>query len=48
MLWGIFSAQEVDSLIKINRNMNAAIYKDILENNLLSYAGETMPQNWRF
>ena len=28
--------------------MNTAVYKDILQKNLLSYAEETMPQNWRF
>ena len=28
--------------------MNAAIYKDILENNWLSYAEKPMAQNWRF
>jgi len=28
--------------------MNAAIYKDILEQNLLTYAEKTMLQNWIF
>jgi len=28
--------------------MNAAIYKDILEKNLITYAEETMPQDWIF
>lgn len=48
MVWGIFSAQGVGPLVEINGNMNAAIYKDILEKNLLTYAEETMPQNWIF
>ena len=45
---GIFFAQGVSPLVEINRNKNAAICKDILENNLLSYAEETMLQDWRF
>lgn len=48
MVWGVFSAQGVSPLVQINGNMNAAIYKDILENNLLTYAEETMPQDWIF
>ena len=48
MVWRIFSAQGLGLLVEINRILNADIYKDILENNLLSYAEETMPQNWRF
>ena len=47
MVWGIFSAQGVSSLFKINQNMNAAIYKNFLENNLL-YTEEPMPKNRRF
>lgn len=48
MVWGVFSAQGVGPLVEINGNMNAAIYKDILEKNLLTYAEETMPQDWIF
>lgn len=48
MVWGVFSAQGVGPLVEINGNMNAAIYKDILERNLLAYAEETMPQDWIF
>jgi len=47
-VWGVFSAQGVGPLVEINGIMNAAIYKDILEQNLLTYAEETMPQNWIF
>jgi len=41
-VWGVFSAQGVGPLVEINGIMNAAIYKDILEQNLLTYAEETM------
>jgi len=44
-VWGIFSAQGVGPLVEINGIMNAAIYKDILEQNLLTYAEKIMPQN---
>jgi len=47
-VWGVFSAQGIGPLVEINGIMNAAIYKDILEQNLLIYAEETMPQNWIF
>jgi len=43
MVWGVFSAQGVSPLVEINGIMNAAIYKDILEKNLITYAEETMP-----
>lgn len=48
MIWGIFSAQGVGPLVEINGTMNAAIYRDILDKNLLTYAEEKMPQDWIF
>jgi len=48
MVWGIFSAQGVGPLVEIIGTMNAAIYKDILRKNLLTYAEEKMPQDWIF
>lgn len=48
MVWGVFSAQGVGPLVEINENMNVDIYKDILEKNLLTYAEETLPQDWMF
>lgn len=49
MIWGVFSVQGVGPLVEINRNTKyAAIYKDILEKNLLTYAKKTMPQDWIF
>jgi len=45
-VWRVFSAQGVGlAFVEI---MNAAIYKDILEQNLLTYAEKTMSQNWIF
>jgi hypothetical protein len=38
MVWRIFSAQGVCPLAEIIGNINAAIYKDILRKNLLTYA----------
>lgn len=43
MIWGIFSAQGVGTFVEINGTMNAAIYRDILDKNLLTYAEEKMP-----
>ena len=48
MVWGTSYAQGVSPLVKINENMNGAIYKDISENNLLSYAEKTLLQNLIF
>lgn len=48
MVWGVFSAQGVGPLVEINGNMNATIYKDILEKNLLTYTEETLSQDWIF
>lgn len=44
MVWRVFSAHEDGPLVEIDGNMNIAMYKDILEKNLLTYAKETMPR----
>ena len=48
MVWGVFSAQGLGPLVQIEGIMDRFLYRDILENNLLTYADRMMPQNWTF
>lgn len=45
MVWSVFSAYGVGPLVNIDGTMNVVIYKNILEKNLLPYAGHKMPRN---
>lgn len=45
-IWNVFSAQGVDPLIEIKRNMDGVMYCDILDNNLLQNAESNMSENW--
>ncbi len=50
MLWGCFSAAETGQLVAIEGKMNAAKYRDILDENLLQSAqdlrlGEDLTSN---
>lgn len=48
MVWSIFSAEGVGPLVQINGKINAIMYREILQNNLLHFAAEKMPINWIF
>lgn len=48
MLWGAFSWKGVGPLHKIEGNMNADMYRDILSVQMLPYARRNLPRNWIF
>jgi hypothetical protein len=45
---GCFSRHGVGPLVKIDGIMDAPIYRDILAENMLPYAHDRMPPDWRF
>lgn len=48
MVWGIFSGFGIGPIVEINGIMNAAIYKNILNNNLLPYCETNLSPGWIF
>ena len=48
LVWGVFSANELGSLVLIEGTMNGPKYKEILKNNLLPYSNSFMAEEWIF
>jgi hypothetical protein len=48
MVWGMFSSSGTSSLVRVEGRMDAALYKNILENNLLLFAKNKMGVDWIF
>ena len=46
MLWGCFSAAGTGRLVRIEGKMNAAMYRDILDENLLQSAFDLRLGRW--
>lgn len=48
MVWAAFGARGKSNICFIPSNMNSQIYVDLLDNNLIDYAGELYEDNWTF
>ena len=48
MVWGSFSQNGMGPLVKVEGNLNAENYTELLENNLLPFAKEKLPKTWIF
>ena len=48
MLWGAFSWKGVGPIFNIKGNMNAAMYRNILSEEMLPYARQNLPRGWIF
>jgi len=48
MLWGAFSWKGVGPIFKIEGNMDSAMYKNIILEQMLPYARQNMPRGWIF
>ena len=45
-VYGCFSLSGVGPLVKVEGNMDAVMFKEILEKNMLPYAKKKMPRGW--
>lgn len=48
MVWAAFGARGKSQICFVPTKMNAEIYADLLENNLIDFAGELYGDNWTF
>lgn len=47
-VWGAFSDNGVGPLVEINGNMDATMYRNILQEHMLPFARKNMPKGWIF
>ncbi|CAH2099189.1 unnamed protein product [Euphydryas editha] len=47
-VWGAFSANGIGPLVEIHGNMDAVMYKDILQNHMLPFSKKNLPRGWVF
>ena len=47
MLWGCFSVAETGRLVRMERKMNRAKYREIIDENLLESAQDLNRRDWR-
>ena len=47
-VWGAFCYGSILELVTLNNNVNGLLYRNILQVNLLPWAGQLFRDNWRF
>ncbi|CAH2104554.1 unnamed protein product [Euphydryas editha] len=45
-VWEVFSSNGISPLVQIHGNMDAVMYKDILQNHMLPFTKKKLPSGW--